>query len=148
MIVICSGSSAGREDYTSSIIAEFGEVLVHGLAIRPGKPAILGIIDNKPAIGVPGYPVSAQLIFNIFARQVLLRKQGLPLPEENYLPCQVSRKLASSMGVDEYIYVNIAKIRDAYIAYPLNRGAGISTSLVKADGILHIPRGSEGLAGW
>ena len=145
MIVICSGSSAGREDYTSSIIAEFGEVLVHGLAIRPGKPAILGIIDNKPAIGVPGYPVSAQLIFNIFARQVLLPKQGLPLPEENYLPCQVSRKLASSMGVDEYIYVNVAKIRDAYIAYPLNRGAGISTSLVKADGILHIPRGSEGL---
>lgn len=145
MIVICSGSSAGREDYTSSIIAEFGEVLVHGLAIRPGKPAILGIIDNKPTIGVPGYPVSAQLIFNIFARQVLLRKQGLPLPEENYLPCQVSRKLASSMGVDEYIYVNVAKIRDAYIAYPLNRGAGISTSLVKADGILHIPRGSEGL---
>ena len=145
MIVICSGSSAGREDYTSSIIAEFGEVLVHGLAIRPGKPAILGIIDNKPTIGVPGYPVSAQLIFNLFARQVLLHKQGLPLPEESYLPCRVSRKLASSMGVDEYIYVNIAKIRDAYIAYPLNRGAGISTSLVKADGILHIPRGSEGL---
>lgn len=145
MIVICSGSSAGREDYTSSIIAEFGEVLVHGLAVRPGKPAILGIIDNKPTIGVPGYPVSAQLIFNIFAQQVLLRKQGLPLPEENYLPCQVSRKLASSMGVDEYIYVNVAKIRDTYIAYPLNRGAGISTSLVKADGILHIPRGSEGL---
>ncbi len=145
MIVICSGSSAGREDYTSSIIAEFGEVLVHGLAIRPGKPAILGIIDNKPTIGVPGYPVSAQLIFNLFARQVLLHKQGLPLPEESYLPCQVSRKLASSMGVDEYIYVNIAKIRDAYIAYPLNRGAGVSTSLVKADGILHIPRGSEGL---
>jgi molybdenum cofactor synthesis domain-containing protein len=145
MIVICSGSSAGREDYTSSIIAEFGEVLVHGLAIRPGKPAILGIIDNKPTIGVPGYPVSAQLIFNLFARQVLLRKQGLPQPEENYLPCQVSRKLASSMGVDEYIYVNIAKIKDSYVAYPLNRGAGISTSLVKADGILHIPRGSEGL---
>ena len=82
MIVICSGSSAGREDYTYSIIAEFGDVLVHGLAIRPGKPAILGIIDNKPAIGLPGYPVSAQLIFYLFARQVLLRKQSLPLPEK------------------------------------------------------------------
>lgn len=145
MIVICSGSSAGREDYTSSIIEEFGEVLVHGLAIRPGKPAILGFIDNKPVIGVPGYPVSAQLIFTLFARQVLLRKQGLPLPEENRLECKVSRKMASSMGVDEYIYVNVAKIKDDYIAYPLNRGAGISTSLVKADGVLHIPRGSEGL---
>lgn len=145
MIVICSGSSAGREDYTSSIIEEFGEVLVHGLAIRPGKPAILGLIDNKPVIGVPGYPVSAQLIFTLFARQVLLRKQGLPLPEEKQLQCRVSRKIASPMGVDEYIYVNVARIRDDYIAYPLNRGAGISTSLVKADGVLHIPRGNEGL---
>jgi len=145
MIVICSGSSAGSEDYTSSIIEEFGEVLVHGLAIRPGKPAILGFIDNKPAIGVPGYPVSAQLVFTLFAREVLLRKQGLSLPEENRLECRISRKMASSMGVDEYIYVNVAKIKDDYIAYPLNRGAGISTSLVKADGILHIPRGSEGL---
>jgi molybdenum cofactor synthesis domain-containing protein len=145
MIVVCSGSSAGSEDYTSSIIEELGEVLVHGLAVRPGKPAILGIIDNKPVIGVPGYPVSAQLIFNLFARPILLRKQNLPEPQEKTLPCTVSRKMASSMGVDEYIYVNVARIRDNYIAYPLNRGAGISTSLVKADGVLHIPRGSEGL---
>jgi len=145
MIVICSGSSAGREDYTASIIKELGEVLVHGVAIRPGKPAILGIIDDKPVIGVPGYPVSAQLVFKLFARPVLLRKQGLPLPEEKLLECKISRKVASSMGVDEYIYVNIGKIQNDYIAYPLNRGAGISTSLVKADGVLHIPRGNEGL---
>lgn len=145
MIVICSGSSAGREDYSSSIIAEFGEVLVHGIATRPGKPAILGIIDNKPAIGVPGYPISAQLIFNLFARPVIYRKQGLNPSLPDSLNCNISRKLASSGGVDEFVYVNVAPIQDHYVAYPLNRGAGISTSLVKADGVILIPRGVEGL---
>ncbi|NLW91167.1 MAG: molybdopterin biosynthesis protein [Syntrophomonadaceae bacterium] len=145
MIVICSGSSAGREDYSSSIVAEFGEVLVHGIATRPGKPAILGIIDNKPVIGVPGYPISAQLIFNLFARPIIYRKQGLEPPETESLICSMSRKLASSGGVDEFVYVNIAPIKDGYTAHPLNRGAGISTSLVKADGVLVIPRGNEGL---
>lgn len=145
MIVICSGSSAGREDYSSSIIAEFGEVLVHGIATRPGKPAILGVIDNKPAIGVPGYPISAQLIFNLFACPVICRKLGKTSPQTEYLDCIMSRKLASSGGVDEFVYVNVAQIKDHYVAYPLNRGAGISTSLVKADGVVTIPRGIEGL---
>lgn len=145
LIVICSGSSAGREDYSSSIIAEFGKVLVHGIATRPGKPAILGIIDDKPVIGVPGYPISAQLIFNLFARPIIYRKQGLKAPQTEVLTCTMSRKLASSGGVDEFVYVNIAPIKDNYVAYPLNRGAGISTSLVKADGMVLIPRGNEGL---
>ncbi|MDD2585314.1 MAG: molybdopterin biosynthesis protein [Syntrophomonadaceae bacterium] len=145
MIIICSGSSAGREDYTSSIIEEFGEVLVHGIATRPGKPAILGVINNKPVIGVPGYPISAGLIFNLFARPVLYMKQGITPPQADILECNVSRKIASSMGVDEYIYTNIAKIDNHYIAYPLNRGAGITTSLVKADGAFCIKRGNEGL---
>lgn len=145
MLVICSGSSAGREDYTASIVAEFGEVLVHGLAIRPGKPAILGIIDNKPVIGVPGYPVSAGLVFNLFARPVLFRKQGLLEPPEEELECRISRKVPSPMGVDEFLYVNVSRTGPDFVAYPLSRGAGISTSLVKADGVLQIPRGQEGL---
>jgi len=145
MIVICSGSSAGREDYTSSIIEETGELLIHGIATRPGKPAILGIIDNKPVVGVPGYPISAQLVFNLFARPVIYKKQGLTPPEPETLNCTMSRKTASFMGVDEFIYVNAARIKDNYIAYPLNRGAGITTSLVKADGVVHIERGSEGI---
>lgn len=145
ILVICSGSSAGREDYTSTIIEEFGQVLIHGVATRPGKPAILGIIDGKPVVGVPGYPVSAQLIFKLFARPVIFRKQGLELPDADEVLAHVSRKIASSMGVDEYIYVNLARIKDKYMAYPLNRGAGISSILVKADGVICIERGNEGL---
>ncbi len=144
-IVVCSGSSAGREDYTSSIVEELGELIVHGIATRPGKPAILGIIDNKPLIGVPGYPISAQLVFSLFAKPVLLKKQAIDLPEPETITAQMSRKIASSMGVDEFINVNLAYMEGKYLAYPLNRGAGITTSLVKADGITVIPRGKEGI---
>ncbi len=145
MIVICSGSSAGREDYTSSIIDETGELLVHGIATKPGKPAILGLIEGKPVIGVPGYPISAQLVFQLFARPVLYRKQGRQMPADTVIDCRVARKIASPMGVDEFIQVNAARIKNHYLAYPLSRGAGITTSLVKADGVLHIERGQEGL---
>ncbi len=145
IIVICSGSSAGREDYTAGIVEELGELLVHGLATRPGKPAILGIIDGKPAIGVPGYPISAQLIFSLFAQPIIYKKLGINPPEPTVVNCSVSKKLPSPMGVDEYINVNVAQIGDQLIAYPLNRGAGLSSILVKSDGILHIERGKEGL---
>ncbi|MGR6836214.1 molybdopterin biosynthesis protein [Syntrophomonas erecta] len=145
MIVVCSGSSAGREDYTSTIVENLGKLIVHGIATRPGKPAILGIVDGKPIIGVPGYPVSAQLIFNLFARPILYRKQSRIMAKPDIMECQISRKLASSMGVDEFVYVNVAPVKNVYKAYPLSRGAGITTSLVKADGFIQIKNGYEGL---
>ena len=145
LIVICSGSSAGREDYTSAIVQELGHLIVHGLATRPGKPAILGIIDDKPVIGVPGYPISAQLIFSLFAKPILFKKMGQLAPEPLTMECSISRKLPSHAGVDEFVNVNIARISERAIAYPLNRGAGLSSILVKSDGVVHIPRGNEGL---
>ena len=145
VIVICSGSSAGREDYTASIVRELGELLVHGVAVRPGKPAILGIIDHKPVIGVPGYPISAGLIFNLFAKPIIYRKMGLSIPEATIIKGSISKKLPSPMGVDEYVNVNIARIGAKLIAYPLNRGAGLSSMLVKSDGVVHVERGQEGL---
>jgi len=145
LIIVCSGSSAGREDYTSSIVQELGHLIVHGLATRPGKPAILGIINNKPVIGVPGYPISAQLIFTLFARPILYKKMAKQLSDPPTMECTIARKLPSHSGVDEFVNVNIARISDHPVAYPLNRGAGLSSILVKSDGVVHIPRGSEGL---
>ena len=145
MIVICSGSSAGTEDYTSGIIQDLGHLIVHGLATRPGKPAMLGIIDNKAVIGVPGYPISAQFIFSFFARPVLYKKMGQEIPPPSIIECTISRKLPSHSGVDEFVNVSVARISEQPIAYPLNRGAGLSSILVKSDGVVHIPRGNEGL---
>lgn len=145
LLVVCSGSSAGREDFTAHIIAELGKVTVHGLAIRPGKPAILGVINGKPVLGVPGYPVSAALIFKLFARPLLLRKGGGSDVEAEMIEAAVSRKMASPLGVDEFVLCNVAQMGGRLRAYPLSRGAGVTSSLVKADGYFVIPRGSEGI---
>ncbi|MGE5416139.1 MAG: molybdopterin biosynthesis protein [Acidobacteriota bacterium] len=144
IVIICSGSSAGREDFTADTIAELGELLLHGLATRPGKPAILGMINGKPVIGVPGYPVSAALVFELFARPLISAKLGIAVPESDMVQAKIARKIASNMGVDEFIHVNVGRVGDDYLAFPLNRGAGITTSLVKSDGMLVIPRGTEG----
>ncbi len=144
IIVVCSGSSAGREDFTAEIVGQVGRLLVHGLATKPGKPAILGVVRGKPVIGVPGYPVSAALVFELVARPLIYRKQGLPAPSNPEVEAKVVRKLASNMGVDEYVQVNLGKVGGELIAYPLGRGAGLTSSLVKADGIIRIPRGVEG----
>lgn len=145
IIVVCSGSSAGREDYTAALLEEMGEVILHGLAVRPGKPAILGLIEQKPFIGVPGYPVSADLIFHLFARPLVYKLQGIAPPLVPQLKCRTARKMPSPMGVDDFNHVNIVKIAENHLCFPLAKGAGITTSLVKSDGILCIQRGSEGL---
>ena len=144
LLVICSGSSAGREDYTSAVIDHLGTVLNHGLAIKPGKPAILGLIGKTGDRGsrIPGI---STIGFTLFAKPLLYRKQGLVVPDDEKLPCQLTRKIASPMGVDEFVYVNVAKIQDRYLAYPLSRGAGVSSNLVRADGVITISSGQEGV---
>lgn len=144
LLAVIAGSSHGREDYTVPLFRELGEVFVHGVAIRPGKPVSLGAIQGKPVIGVPGYPVSAALAFELFARPVIYRKNGLPLPEEHYRKAFVSRKIVSPLGAEEFIRVRLGKVRDRLLVQSLPRGAGAVTSLVQADGILRVPRLSEG----
>jgi putative molybdopterin biosynthesis protein len=144
LVVVGSGSSAGREDFTSEVITELGQLILHGLAIRPGKPAIVGVVDQTPVLGVPGYPVSAALVFELLGRPLIYALQGLNPPEPTILEARLARKLASSMGVDEFVHVNLARAGADYLAFPLNRGAGATSTLVKSDGVLLIPRGLEG----
>lgn len=144
MVVINAGSSAGSKDFTASLIEELGELILHGLAIKPGKPTILGIIEGKPVIGVPGFPASAFLAFEEIVGPVFSLLQRTRLPETRRVNAVVSRRIVSSLQHREYIRVKLGKVGEKLIATPLNRGAGITMSLVKADGLLIIPQNSEG----
>lgn len=145
LVIINAGSSAGSKDYTANIIAELGEVLVHGVAMMPGKPTILGMIGNKPVIGNPGYAVSAALSFQEFVRPLLYRLQGLNPPPAKTIRVRPSTDIPSKLGIEEFLRVNIGKVGGTFIATPLARAAGSITTLTKAEGILRIPSFSEGV---
>jgi putative molybdopterin biosynthesis protein len=145
VVLVNAGSSAGRRDYTADVIAELGEVLVHGVAVRPGKPVILGVVRGKPVIGVPGYPVSAVVALELFLKPLLFVMQGLPEPERPVLQAVFSRQAASTLAAEEWIRVKVGRVDGRYVATPLSRGSGVITSLVRADGIVRIPQQKEGL---
>jgi putative molybdopterin biosynthesis protein len=144
LVVVNAGSSAGSEDYTARAISEVGEVILHGINIKPGKPVILGWVKNKPVLGIPGYPVSAYITFTLFAKELIYRLQGLEMPEPEFMRAKLSRQVASSLGQEEFLRVKVGKVGDNLIATPASRGAGILMSLVRADGFVRIPAMSEG----
>ena len=144
LVIINAGSSAGEKDYTCAAIEELGEVFIHGVATRPGKPTILGQVRNKPVIGLPGYPVSAYLSLEWFVQPLIFRCLGLPLPQRDKLPVTLGRRVVSEVGVEEFVRMTVGFVDGRYIANPLTRGAGITMSLVRADGLLVIPANSLG----
>ncbi len=146
MVIINAGSSAGTRDYVVHILNEMGEVLVHGVNIMPGKPTILAIVRGKPVIGNPGYPVSSIISFEQFAMPVICQLQGDRPPERRKIKVIPSRDVPSRPGMEEFIRVNIGKIRDRYVATPLPRGAGVLTTLIRAEGIIRVDPLSEGIS--
>ncbi len=145
IVIINAGSSAGSKDYTKHVIEDLGEVIIHGVAIKPGKPTILGKVNEKPFIGIPGYPVSAFLSMDIFVKP-LLENMTKTFSEENYVEGNLGKSIVSSLKHKELVRVTLHKSENGYIVQPLARGAGITTSLSKADGILEIPREVEGIS--
>ncbi len=145
MVIINAGSSAGSEDYTARVVETLGELFVHGVAIRPGHPIVLGVAEGKPILGAPGFPVAAALSFDLFARPVLYRMQGLEPPERPRTRAVLTRKVLSPMGEDEFLRVTLGRVGKRVVATPLKRGASIIMSLVLADGVVRIPRFSEGI---
>ncbi|MFI3172231.1 MAG: molybdopterin biosynthesis protein [Eubacteriales bacterium] len=145
MVIINAGSSAGTEDFTVHVLRELGEVLVHGVAIKPGKPVILAVVNGKPVIGLPGYPVSAYVGFENFVTPLLnmYTKQDIHTFEK--ANAIISKRLVSSLKYKEYIRVKVGLVGDNLVAAPLARGAGAAMSLVKADGCCVIPQNSEGV---
>lgn len=144
VVLVNAGSSAGSEDYTADVVRALGKVLVHGIATKPGKPVILGEISGKPVVGVPGYPVSAYLDMELFLKPLIFSKMGLIPPAPEKIEANVSRKLVSPMGVEEFVRVKLGQVGGKFIATPVSRGAGVLMSLVRADGMIRVPRLSEG----
>lgn len=146
LVVVNAGASAGSEDFTAEVIGGLGEVVVHGLSMKPGKPAILGFVRGRPVLGIPGYPVSAYLTFGLFARPLIMRWQGLEPERPELIKARLSRQIASTLGQEEFIRMKVGKVGDNLVATPLGRGAGLLMTLVRADGVLRVPAMSEGLA--
>lgn len=144
LVVINAGSSAGSKDYTAKLIEELGELVLHGIAIKPGKPTILGMVQGKPVIGVPGYPGSAFLVFEEVVGRVIRSMQRIRYQRPPQAMAILSRRLVSSLKYREYVRVKLGRVGEKLIATPLNRGAGVMMALVKADGLLVVPRNSEG----
>jgi len=145
MVVVNAGSSAGTEDFTSRAISEMGEIFIHGVGIKPGKPVILGIVKGKPVLGIPGYPVSAFITFHLFAKPLLHLWQGVDMTARETVNATLSRQLSSSLGQEEFVRVKVGQVGEKTIATPMTRGAGVIMSLVRADGIVRIPARSEGV---
>jgi molybdenum cofactor synthesis domain-containing protein len=146
VILTIAGSSAGSEDYTPTILSQMGELLVHGVTVMPGKPTLLAAVNEKPIVGIPGYPVSAVVSFREFVRPLLYQIQGLQAPEPASIDAYMGRKLPSKPGLEEHVRVILGKVDERVIAIPLAGGAGVMTSLVRADGILRIPPEISGYA--
>jgi len=145
LVVINAGSSAGRKDFAAGAIAKAGKVIAHGIAIRPGKPTILGIVANKPVVGVPGYPVSGVIVLEKIVKPVIDFLTSNEHVKRATVSAVLSRRVVSSLKYAEFIRVKLGEVNGKTIATPLNRGAGIITSLVKADGLMEIPLNEEGL---
>ncbi len=145
LVVINAGASAGTEDHTLRVLERLGRVIVHGVNIKPGKPVILAIVQGKPVVGLPGYPVSAVLTMDLFVRQMIAEMVGTTVPAGNSISAVLARPLSSKMGVEEFVRVKLGRVGERLIVTPSGRGAGAVMSLVQADGILTVPAGSEGI---
>lgn len=149
-VILNAGSSAGSEDYSAQAMRRIGEVILHGIAIRPGKPAILGLSNPSssskavPMLGLPGYPVSGIIVLERLFKPIL----GILTCREPEMATEIeavlSRRLNSSLKYREFVRTRLGMVNGKTVAVPLNRGAGVVSSFVKADGLIDIPQDTEG----
>jgi putative molybdopterin biosynthesis protein len=144
IVILNAGSSAGSEDYSTQAISEVGGVLYHGLAIKPGKPAILGYCGSKPVLGVPGYPVSGIIVIEALLRPIIDYLGNRSAEEDEYQEAVLSKAVVSTLKYQEFVRVRMGYVQDRLVASPLNRGSGVVSSFMKADGIIEVPQGVEG----
>jgi len=144
LVVISAGSSAGTRDFTAEVIASLGELLFHGVAMKPGKPAMLGRIRGRPVLGLPGYPLAAQTVLRELAAP-LLEAWGLAPAPRCTLAARLSGPLSSDLGFDEFVPVSVGRIGGKTWGIPHSRGSAVQMATVRANGYVHVPAPVEGV---
>lgn len=145
LVAVIAGSSAGEHDFTAEVIDGAGRLLVHGIEVMPGKPAVLGVVGGKPVIGIPGYPVSAIVIAREILQPALQGMLGAGAVPAARIRAVAPRKIPSRLGLEEFVRVTLGRVEDRLMAVPLARGAGVISTMVRADGFLRIPGVVEGI---
>ena len=145
LVALIAGSSAGARDFTAEVIDGAGELLAHGIDVMPGKPAVLGVADGRPVIGIPGYPVSAIVIAREILQPALARLLGVGAARPETVRAVAPRKIPSRLGLEEFVRVTLGRVGERLVAVPLARGAGVISTMVRADGFLRIPGMVEGI---
>jgi molybdopterin molybdotransferase len=144
MVLISGGSSVGMKDATARVIETDGEILLHGIAMKPGKPTILGVIDQKPVFGLPGHPVAAYFVAHLFVRPLIALLTGGK--HKNYsIPAVTSEAISSNHGRAEYIAVILESLSETTVARPIHSKSGLISSVTGSDGYICVPRDCEGL---
>jgi molybdopterin molybdotransferase len=140
-VLISGGSSKDDRDMTADLIRELGDVLVHGIAIAPGKPTIIGKAEGKPVIGLPGHPASAFVVLLIIAQPLLARMTGKRAPELQTKRLILGENIPSTRGREDYVRV---RIREGKV-YPEFGKSGLVNTLIRSEGLVRVPSGVEGL---
>ncbi len=143
MVLINAGSSAGSFDYSYHVLNNLGQIVAHGLNIRPGKPTILAVVNDRPVIGLPGYPGSCFAVLEQIVKPIIFEKYKILPAGEAVVQAISTRRIFSAVSEDEYIRVSLGKVKDKYVFVPLKRGAASMEALAKMDGTVTVPKGIE-----
>ena len=140
IVVLSGGTSKGAGDLSHAIVSRLGTpgILVHGVALKPGKPLCLGVIGDKPIVVLPGFPTSAIFTFHAFVAPVIRARAGLPPEAAETVTATVPVRVASELGRKEFVLVSLIESGEGTIAFPTGKGSGSVTSFSQADGFLEI----------
>ena len=139
LVVLSGGTSKGAGDLSHRIVAKLGDILVHGVALKPGKPLCLAVVDGKPLVVLPGFPTSAIFTFHAFVAPVIRARAGLPPQAARVVEAEVPVRIASELGRQEFVLVAlVAGDAGEAVAFPTAKGSGAVTSFSQADGFLEI----------
>src|SRR5262249_47149140 len=136
MVVLSGGTSKGAGDLSHRVVARLGSpgILVHGVALKPGKPLCLAAIGNKPVIVLPGFPTSAIFTFHSFVAPVIRARAGLPPEAALRVSARVPMRVPSELGREEFVLVSLVAAADGLAAFPTGKGSGAVTAFAQADG--------------